>query len=71
MSALEELWLWLQGRNSQTDTGSEATNRACGDQMQAALPEDSARASQTEKAEETQARVQRNNRYRAGPWQMK
>lgn len=68
MSALEELWLWLQGRSSQTDT-TDTTHRTRGKQHQAALPDDPAQAAQ--KAAETQARVQRNSRYRAGPWQMK
>ena len=68
MSALEELWLWLQGRSSQTDT-PDTMHRTRGRQQQAAPPEDPVQAAQ--KAAETQARVQRNSRYRAGPWQMK
>ena len=68
MSALEELWLWLQGRSSQPDT-TDTTPRARGKQQQAALRDDPVQAAQ--KAAETQARVQRNSRYRAGPWQMK
>lgn len=67
MSALEELWLWLQGRSSQTDT-TDTMHRARGKQ-QAVLPDDPVQTAQ--KAAETQARVQRNSRYRAGPWQMK
>ncbi|HEY0961988.1 MAG TPA: hypothetical protein VGE69_06495 [Pseudomonadales bacterium] len=69
MSALEELWLWLQGRNSPTDAGANAMHHSRGKQQQAMMPED--RAHEAQKLAETEARVQRNSRYRAGPWQMK
>ena len=71
MSALEELWLWLQGRTSTTDAGADAPNATRGKQLQAALPDAAAQDLRKDKADELQARVQRNSRYRAGPWQMK
>lgn len=69
MSALEELWLWLQGRNSQTDSGPDAMKRGRSRQLQGMSPTDAVQDAQ--KTADTDARVLRNNRYRAGPWQMK
>ena len=66
MSALEELWLWMRGRSSQTETGPDASDAAGPDPQQAVM-EVSVAARKAELA----ARVQRNARYRAGPWQMK
>jgi hypothetical protein len=68
MSALEELWLWLQGRSSQTETGPDTTETTAGIKPQR-LQEDPAGARR--KTEALEARVQRHARYRAGPWQMK
>jgi hypothetical protein len=64
MSALEELWLWLQGRTSRTETGPETNDAVCeldGDQSPAVIARN----------EEDAVRIQRHCRYRAGPWQLK
>jgi hypothetical protein len=66
MSALEELWLWLRGRSSQTETGPEALDSSVLDPQEAVMD-----ASIAARKAELAARVQRNSRYRAGPWQMK
>lgn len=68
MSALEELWLWLRGRSSQTEPGPDAIDSAGLDPQQEAAVQD---ASVAARKAELAARVQRNSRYRAGPWQMK
>jgi hypothetical protein len=64
MSALEELWLWLQGRSSRTETGPETIEAVCdleGSQSPAVLARNA----------EDELRIQRHCRYRAGPWQLK
>jgi hypothetical protein len=64
MSALEELWLWLQGTRSRTEAGPESIDAVCdleGNQSPAVI---------VRNAEEA-LRIQRHCRYRAGPWQQK
>jgi hypothetical protein len=68
MSALEELWLWLQGRSSQTETGPDTLDVESGGNRQQVQQDP---ATSKRKTNEMAARVQRHARYRAGPWQMK
>jgi hypothetical protein len=68
MSALEELWLWLQGRNSQTEAGPDTTDTTSVDRKPEPAKDDPV---VTHKDADNEARIQRNWRYRAGPWQMK
>lgn len=64
MSALEGLWLWLQGRSSRTEAGPDTT-----DAIRTVTRQGPSQV-KPENAEES-ARIQRHWRYRAGPWQMK
>ncbi len=64
MSALGELWLWLQGRTSRTETGPGTVDTTT-------PREPAVEINRSETPGETEARIQRNWRYRAGPWQMK
>ena len=68
MSALEELWLWLQGRSSQTEAGTDTMDAVNGNPLKEEASLDSAKPAANAGIE---ARVQRHARYRAGPWQMK
>ena len=68
MSALEQLWAWLQGHSSQMEARPDRID-AKPQQQEQSLQEDVNAASR--KADELDARVQRHSRYRAGPWQMK
>ena len=65
MSALEELWLWLQGRPSRTEAGPDTTDPA------GELNRDEGAIVGEDQPADDAARIQRNWRYRAGPWQMK
>lgn len=65
MSALEELWLWLQGRSSRTEAGPDTTDPA------GEPPQDESASAGEDQPADDEARIQRNWRYRAGPWQMK
>ncbi len=64
MSALEELWHLLQGRSSRTETGPDTVDTTRPRQQAGEINVGETRA-------DTDARIQRNWRYRAGPWQMK
>jgi hypothetical protein len=65
MSALEELWLWLQGRSSRTEAGPDTTDAA------GELKRDEGAVVGKDQPADDETRIQRNWRYRAGPWQMK
>jgi hypothetical protein len=74
MSALEELWHWLQGRSSRTEAGpdtmesvhTEHPRHQVGD-----LNDERPSSLVDNQLSEAELRSQRNWRYRAGPWQMK
>jgi hypothetical protein len=68
MSALEDLWLWLQGRSSRTEAGPDTLDAATDNLQSADATPDPAVAA---RKAELEARVQRHARYRGGPWQMK
>ena len=68
MSALENLWLWLQGRSSRAEAGSGTMDAASESSHAVETTGDPVAAAHKR---ELDARVQRHARYRAGPWQMK
>jgi hypothetical protein len=65
MSALEELWLWLQGRSSRTEAVPDTMDSA------GELDRDKDSLVGDDQNADDEARIRRNWRYRAGPWQMK
>ncbi len=70
MSALEELWLWLQGRKS-TEAGPETIDAVAVEAPRQQAGEINQDDASVQQADDAEARIQRNYRYRAGPWQMK
>jgi hypothetical protein len=74
MSALEELWHWLQGRSSRTEAGPDTVESAHPEaprQQVGDLNHEQPSPLAGKQLSEAELRSQRNWRYRAGPWQMK
>jgi hypothetical protein len=69
MSALEELWQWLQGRTLEGPDTNKSGGPTQQQQQQAGQVDEGNGSKQADA--DLAARIQRNTRYRAGPWQMK
>lgn len=70
MSALDALWLWLQQRTLENGNNARMSPRA-ESPGKSAESNHAAGPVYAQKARDTQARIVRHCRYRAGPWQMK
>ncbi len=65
MSALEDLWLWIQGRISRAEAAPDSLDAPGNPHRDSTTPVTG------EEPDDDAARIRRNWRYRAGPWQLK